>query len=87
MNRPSRFLVLTSLFGCCVTAAAQQKPQYLGGTPALQAPQQAASNAPGIRAGSPEDLLRKQTAAIVELSQKIDRLERRVAELEAKRDK
>lgn len=75
---------------CCTTlAVAQQRPAYLGGPqPAAQAPSQAPQRAPGEPPGaiatSADDVIRKQTSAIVELAERVNALEKRVAELEAK---
>jgi hypothetical protein len=96
MDAMCKALAVVAAVSCCaVGAKAQQRPEYGGGQTPNQVPRIVVDRppAPGLpppnlaRAGTPsssDELIRKQTEAILELSQKLDRLDRRVSELEAR---
>lgn len=89
-------LVARAVLLACVMSAsaqAQQRPEALGGprrdgqAPAILVDQVPSPvyRLPGARQKADSDaLIRKQTAAIMELSEKIDRLDKRVSDLEAR---
>jgi hypothetical protein len=85
-----RNLAAATLLVCSLTpAGAQQRPSALDQLPGRigersQVPEHGGMRGTGT--STADDLIRKQTAAIVELSERIGRLEKRVAALEARRD-